>query len=377
MINKRAKIQKEAVDSILRGSFNGSLLVSQRVGKTKIVIDSLKFFLKTHKKYKVLWVTPSTKLRDEDIPSEFIKWKAKSLLRRVNIVCWASLNKEDMPKYNLVILDEVQKISIGNSSKLVKNRPEYVLGMTGTYPEDEEKVNVLKNLGLDRVLYDYSLNNAVEDKILADYQANVIYFPLNSKDKELVVKTKKAEFKTTEKKRYEYFRNTINAIRYSGKDAFFMQLAKQRFLHTLPRKEQIVKELLNNKLKNKKTLIFCSTKAQAERLCKNVFHSTSGDKAYNQFQKDEIKHLAVVNIVSMGYTFQNMDAAILLTPNNNKNGLFSQKASRIFIRRDNYIAQLYIPVAIDTSEEKWVKGSLKQLSDNKIKNIYWKDIIKN
>ena len=95
----RSKIQSEATQAIINNNYQGVVNVSMRVGKTKIVIDSLKKC--PHK--KILWATTSTKLRDVDIPNEFIKWKAKTIFKKVDIVCWQSLHKQHK-KYDLIIL---------------------------------------------------------------------------------------------------------------------------------------------------------------------------------------------------------------------------------------------------------------------------------
>ena len=97
----RNKVQKESLKKILDNGGHGLLNLAPRVGKTKIAID----YLKASKYNRVLWVAPSSEIRDTDVPEEFAKWKAKTLLRKVKIVHWASLNKEEMKDYDAVILD--------------------------------------------------------------------------------------------------------------------------------------------------------------------------------------------------------------------------------------------------------------------------------
>lgn len=65
---EKNKIQKEIVEQIGVNP-HGLLLLSPRIGKTKIGID----VIKKQKPKSILWITPSTKLRDKDIPEEFIQ----------------------------------------------------------------------------------------------------------------------------------------------------------------------------------------------------------------------------------------------------------------------------------------------------------------
>lgn len=99
-MNNRNRIQKEIVEN-LDLPCHGILLLSPRIGKTKIGVD----ILKKEKPESILWVTPSTKLRDVDIPQEFVTWKAKRLLNRTNIVCWSSL-ADIKGEYDKIILDK-------------------------------------------------------------------------------------------------------------------------------------------------------------------------------------------------------------------------------------------------------------------------------
>ena len=93
-------IQQQIVES-LPNPCHGLLNLAPRVGKTKIGID----VIKKEKSKKILWVTPNTKLRDEDIPAEFKQWKATSYLKKTDIICYASLASHK-GKYDKVILDD-------------------------------------------------------------------------------------------------------------------------------------------------------------------------------------------------------------------------------------------------------------------------------
>ena len=104
----RDLIQQEILDNLPEIT-HGLLQLAPRVGKTKLGID----IIKREKPKSVLWVTPNTKLRDEDIPAEFKQWKALRYLSKTDIICYASLSNHT-GNYDKVILDE--NLSSLNSS---------------------------------------------------------------------------------------------------------------------------------------------------------------------------------------------------------------------------------------------------------------------
>ena len=93
-------VQQNILDNIPNPA-HGLLQLAPRVGKTKLGID----IIKREKPKKVLWVTPNTKLRDEDIPAEFKQWKATTYLKKTDIICYASLANHK-GNYDKIILDD-------------------------------------------------------------------------------------------------------------------------------------------------------------------------------------------------------------------------------------------------------------------------------
>lgn len=128
-------IQQKIIDSLPENP-HGLLLLSPRLGKTNL---GIKLIVRDNPK-KVLWITPNTKLRDEDIPNEFKKWGQEDYLNNTDIVCYASLRNQE-GNYDLIILDEYQDISINNSINLFNGKIKYrnIIGLSGTHPEHPEK----------------------------------------------------------------------------------------------------------------------------------------------------------------------------------------------------------------------------------------------
>lgn len=153
IMNAREDILKDILSNAKYDDI-GTYLMSPRIGKTRILIELIKKF-----KYKrILWVTPNTKLRDEDIPNEFIKWKAKSYLNKTTIICYSSLVKQ-LGDYDLIVLDEVQTLSSNQSEVFISKKLTYksLIGLTGTLPKHKIKLDILSYLGLDKILKEVSI----------------------------------------------------------------------------------------------------------------------------------------------------------------------------------------------------------------------------
>jgi hypothetical protein len=53
----------------------------------------------------ILWVAPSSEIRDTDVPEEFKKWDAGHILAKTKIIHWSSLSKENCEESDMIILD--------------------------------------------------------------------------------------------------------------------------------------------------------------------------------------------------------------------------------------------------------------------------------
>ena len=202
-MNQKTQIQDENISS-LPDVVHGILLYAMRVGKTRIAIKKLA--LEDCK--SILWVTPSPKLRDKDIPDEFIKWNEEDLLKRTKIVTYTGL-KKITGHFGKIVLDELQDLTPANSINLFNGKITYnsIIGLTGELPKHKEKLEIYKKLNL-HVIKEISLDEAISLGLVEDYKVHVIYTQL-SDVKDLEIKTKTMMFKTSEKENYAYLNNRI------------------------------------------------------------------------------------------------------------------------------------------------------------------------
>jgi len=355
--------QREATQAIIDNNFNGELLIAMRVGKTKIIIDAL------HKFHgSVLWITSKAKLRDEDIPAEFYKWYG-GIREDTEIICYrstGSINKV----YDLIILDEYQHVTLRDYNNL-KGKFKNLLACSGTKPNKYDKLKIYNDLGL-KVIYELPLEEAIDLNIVADFEVEIWKTELNNKDKNVKVeyldrKVKppiKKVFYTTELERYKYISRSIAEFKEVGKDSFFLNLRRLKYLGLLKSKEDIVHEFLVNN-QDKKVLVFCVDILQAERITPLSYHSKTDDACLKAFLDDDITHLSVCNMVDDGRTFPHIDI-ILIIGSNSSNVQIIQRIGRSLMYKKDFKAKVIALCAENTIEETWLNRALSGINPDKI-----------
>lgn len=358
-IKEKKEIQKSIIDKLPLKP-HGRLILSPRIGKTKMIID----IIKLNKPKSILWVTPSSELATVDIPNEFIKWKAKRYLSKLTTVTWTSLNKK-IGHYEMIVFDEEQYITLNNISSILSNilTCDYLLSMTGTATKHEDKKDLYKLLNL-KVLVDVNINKAVDMGILADYSINVIEIDM-SVEKNIQAGNKDKRFMTSELENYKYLHNSAQtAIFRKGKDAMFKILARMRAIYNSKTKTEVAKYLINN-LTGKK-LVFCASINQAEELSEYTYHSKTDDKSLIKFNNNEIETITMVNSGGIGYTYKQIENLIIVQCNSDKNGDIGQKIARSLLEQKNYKANIWILCLIGTKDEQWVESALQNFDKEKV-----------
>jgi len=337
---------------------HGLIELAPRTGKTKIAID----IIKNEKASKILWVTPSSKLRDVDIPNEFIKWKAKTYLKKTKIITYASL-KKIKGHYDKIILDEFQYVTPNNSFNLLNGNltANSITGLSGTPSKHEEKIEILSSLNL-KTIYKVDIDEAVELNILPEYQINVVNCVTDDTEKNIEVKTKNVEFKTTERKNYAFIERRIRAAMFKLQNVpKYFYINRMHAIHNSFSKLKTTQSLIKN-LKGR-ILVFCPNIKVSEQISEHTYNSKTSDEKLNKFLNGEIDLLACVNSGGVGFTFKNVDHFVIMQANQNKNGDVTQKISRSLLKQENYIAKLHIICLKDTQDQKWVDEILKDFKN--------------
>jgi len=348
---------------------HGILNLSPRFGKTKLVLD----LIKRDKPKKILWVTPNAQLRDVDIPAEYKKWKALLYLKKTDIVCWGSLHRV-RGSYDLVVLDEIQFITINNSIGLlnkIKIKYKNIIGLTGTMPKHKEKLKLYQTLRLE-VLNSVSIEEAVDQGLIADYNITIVECMLDNKDKYISAGSAAVKFKQTEQGQYDYYSKTISKFKDADRLVpTWLLLQRMRFMYTLKSKYLIAKRLIS-KLEGR-TLIFTGGIPQAEFMCPHYYHSKTDTTSLDKFLAGTINILACVNAGGVGFTYRGVDNFVIVQVDSNKSGNSIQKIARSLVLQDDYKANIYILVVKNTVDEQWKDLALEELNPDKITYISYKN----
>ena len=361
---EKSDLQKKVVNSIAPGK-SGRLLLAPRAGKSKIIID----YIKREKiKGPILWVTPTSKLADEDIPAEFIKWKAKKYLDQLVTVTWRGLEKAQGHRA-LIVLDEDQHITEKNSAPLVQEilTADVILSMTGTESKSKNKKELYDKLGL-KPLYKLSINKAVDIGLLANYRVKVVMVPLDERkniEVKYVDKATKTEksFMTSELKQYEYLTRRLET---RGKTKHAL-LQRRRIIGNSQSKVNAAKYIINS-LEGKR-LVFATDRIQAETLSPYTYHGNTCDNDLKKFISGEITKIAMVNKGGTGYTYTEIDHLFMIQADSDRNGLTTQKIARTLLEQGDYVANIWIFCLKDTQDELWVESALSNFDSNKIEYI--------
>lgn len=369
MKDNREKAYQECLD-ILPNPCKSILLLSPRVGKTRIGIG----YIKKHNLKKILWVTPTVKLRDEDIPGEFVTWKAKSYLSGATIVCYSSLSAVE-GEFDVVILDEIQAITEANTLPFFngKIKAKSILGLTGTMPKHFEKLQLIKKLGLN-VEKEITIDDAVQENMVADYKVNVLEVPLDSTTKNVKGGTKAKPFMTTEAAAYAYHSKNVARMMFVNNPQRLQHaiLNRLRFVYNSPTKLETAKKLI--KYLNGRKLVFAGSIAHAEQLSPHTYHSKTTQDDLNLFLQEKIDLLACVNAGGTGFTYRNVDHFIIVQADSNKSGGFIQKLARSLLLQKDYVASIWVISLQGTQDEQWITNALSELNQDKIEYVNIKNL---
>lgn len=404
----KAKIQAEALSRWKLVGKRGLLAMGTGSGKTKVALDrAWQLFLEKAPSLRILIAVPTTKLRDENWPDEIRKWNMYPLIEEkgvVDIICYASLPKQPEGHYDLVILDEAHRSTEYNTQIFGKITYDELMGLSATPPSDLEKKKLLD--ALCPTVFTYSIDEGVEDGVVADYDVIVVEVLPDDTKKDIAAGSKKTPFKTTEAKQYAYMSKLIEPLQIQARDLkkklatqeFVAQgtgdystvqatkkelerlearlkihiLARTRFVYNLKSKEVVARRVLDQVTKGKRTLVFAGSIAQAEALCDNTYHSKTNDAALKAFKEERIDTLSVVNALNEGHNIPNLDQAVIVQLSSNERDLI-QRIGRVIRYRPGFKGRIFIIVSQGTVDEAWAKKALESIDPSRVTYISHKN----
>ena len=352
----RDKRQQEFADIFLEHGEFGILNLCPRFGKIYTTINILE---KMDDNINILIAYPDLKIK--------AAWEADFETRGYNnpnitYTTHLSIKKHTEAQYDLVVLDEIHLLSEAQIEAVKELKCISVLGLTGTLSSDTERT-LREELKLC-VLAEYTIDQAIQEGVIVDYQITVITTPLDNK-KLIQYKTKAK----TEKAQFDAYGYVINKLQREGKDTMFMRLNRMRIVQNSIAKLNKTKELLTRH-KDERILVFCGVTAIADKLGIPSYHSKSKDKdVFTDFAEGKGNHLAVVKIGNTGVTYKPLNRVIINYFDSNGENL-AQKINRCMAMEYNNPdkkAQIYIVCSTEEVEIKWLKKALEFFDQDKIK----------
>jgi superfamily II DNA or RNA helicase len=144
---------------------------------------------------------------------------------------------------------------------------------------------------------------------------------------------------------------------------------RMKAMQTYPRKEKYAKLLLESI--NSKCIVFANTQEQADRICKDSYHSTNSESKENliKFKHGEITKLSCVLQLSEGVNIPELRQGIIMHAYGNERKS-AQRIGRLLRLNPDETATIHILCYMDTIDEKWVKEAIEGYDESK---ITWKD----
>jgi len=356
VLTLRDKRQQEFAQVFLDHAEFGILNLCPRFGKIFTTINILE---KLDKNINILIAYPDLKIKSA-WEEDFKKRKYKN--PNITYTTHLSIKKHTAGFYDLVVLDEIHLLSEAQIEAVKELQCVSVLGLTGTLSSHTEET-----LGLELklpVLATYSIDQAIKEGVITDYEITVVGVPLDNKRKN----DYKGKLKT-EKQQFDSYGWVIDQLERKGQNTMFLRLARMRVIQNSVAKMEKTRALLA-KHKDERVLVFCGLTSIADELGIPVYHSKSGDKdVFEDFANGNGNHLAVVKIGNTGVTYKPLNRVIINYFDSNAENL-AQKINRCMAMEYNTPdkkAHIYIVCTVEDVERKWLKKALEFFDKDKIK----------
>ncbi len=354
----RDKRQQEFADIWLNNGMTGILNLCPRFGKIYTTINILE---QLDNDINILIAYPDLKIKaawEEDFKAR--KYKNPNITYTTHL----SLKKHTETHFDLIVLDEIHLLSEAQMEAVNELHCDHMLGLTGTLSSWTEQT-LADELKLP-VVATYSIEQAIEEGVITDYEINVISVPLDNK----VDNNYKGKWKT-EKKQFDAYGWVIDQMERQRKSTMFLRLARMRIIQGSLAKLNKTKEILA-KHKNERILVFCGVTKIADALDIPVYHSKAGDKqVFEDFASGKGNHLAVVKIGNTGVTYKPLNRVIINYFDSNAENL-AQKINRCMAMEystPDKKAHIYIICSTEDVEKKWLKKALEFFDNQKIKYL--------
>lgn len=354
----------------------GTIEAATGVGKTRIGLMALDKQFKSDKDSLAYIVVPTETLRDVDWPDEMDAWGYGWMKDHPNIrrVCHVSLSKEVPERdVDLIVLDEVHHMTPISFTFFNRDYKVFgILGLTATLPlpkfdVDRDKLAIINKICPS--VFKVTIEEAIELRLVSDFIVTACTIDLDSTDRYIEVGTGAKKETRTEASHYKKLSSNVAKamwmVKLAGVKFKFIQ-ERADFIRNLRSKERVAKEIMGHVMAGKRTLIFCGSIKQCEKLCgENVYNSDTNDVALEAFCNEEISYLGVVDALNEGKNVPNLDQ-IIIVQGSSKALKAIQRIGRSIRFREGHVALVIILIAKNTVDEKWYRSAFKDFAKSRI-----------
>lgn len=387
--------REDIKNEILALSGNNWLLeLATGTGKSKLAIDKIKQQSLTMSKAQILIVVPRN-VHKENWSEELKKWWPECPYS-ITYTTYVSFPKYK-GKWEFIIYDECHHLSERCREALCDFDVVHSVLLSATVSNSlkDEFREVFDNL----TVYKMGLRDVIEEGILPDPVVYLIPLPLpDNFPTKTILKNPKAKGKVIEcswKSRWNYLRQKehpvkihCNARQYYSDLCSQIEYWKKRFMSSRNKAaknkwlrlcSERLKFLSDEKvdcvrfilkiLENSRTLTFCNSIEQTEKLgkyCINSRNKSSIDN-YNKFNNGEIGHITACNMLNESMNLTNCQVGIYANLNSSET-IIKQRTGRL-LRHPHPV--IVIPYFENTREEELVEKMLEGYNPklvNRIKN---------
>ena len=366
---------REEVNSLALSKIDGTkcliLELITGMGKTKVAIDLMnhicdRVFRNDSSPTSILILVAKI-VHKQTWLDEMKKWGGiKS--DYITIECYESLKNYENSRFDVVVADEMQHLSEARLEVLnTISINEAFIGLSATIKRDMRDYFINN---YDAKVIKCGLREAVEDEVLPE--PTVYLIPLTLDTTKFTYKIKKfgRDIITTQKGYYDtvsslidWYKSKYFNSRNERMKNLWLSTAGKRLKWCAEQKESLVLSLLD-KFKNYKTLTFCSSIEQSERLGKYNITSKNKDSIKNleMFNSNKIKHITACNILNEGVNLTNCRVGIFCNLNSSEI-IVKQRVGRILRHKSPVII---IPYFENTREEELVQKMIEEYDKNSI-----------
>lgn len=394
----REEIYNQCVNKI--DKTNTLLLeLSTGVGKTKLSIDLTNYLINKFPNNKVIniLILVAKRVHKQTWKEEIEKWGGinhPNIHININMECYESLKNHCKEHWDIIIADEIHHIGSELRLGFLKTMSfKYMLGLSATIPK---KLKQYLRYYYHSDIVTCNIVEAIEDDILPEPQ--IVLFPLlldnyrYSEEWEINAKVKGPVYTGTISDIWKYKKQKVHAIlscTQKQKVLEFNKLidwSKEKYLRTnnlaikqswlfhagkrleylADTKLPIILDILKY-LQNYRTITFCKTITQAEKVSKYCIHSknVNSDLIYRQFNQKKIKHISAVNILNENANLVDCKYAIFCNFSSSE-VVIPQRLGRAMRHKSPVII---FPYYKGTREEEIVMDYIKDFNKDCIKTI--------